>query len=190
MTSSGASETLRLFVALEPPPELRQALTALRDRLPDDRSVRWVRAENLHLTLRFLGDTPIDDVPALQDSLVSVGAGHHAMDLRLEGGGAFPPRGAPKVVWVGVAGDVEQLLALAAAVEEAVVKRGHPPENRGFRAHVTLARVRRGKPRGLREALAGIGEIGSFTARELALVSSVLTPSGARYTTLFRAPLT
>jgi 2'-5' RNA ligase len=190
--------TLRLFTALELPPALRRQLAnliaALGEALPRG-SVRWVRAEGIHLTLKFYGEVPAGQVPALQASLRQAALGASPLQLELNGLGTFPNPARPRVVWVGIKGDLERLSGLQRAVEEAAIPLGFEPEARGFSPHLTLGRVNAGwRPadkQKLGEAFArlGPGLHGLFAAETLSLMQSDLRPDGAVYTCLLAVAL-
>lgn len=134
----------RLFVAVPVPPEALDACRALIDgvrRGPAGRGARWVRTENLHLTLRFLGATPADRVPAVEAAVRRAAAGIGAFDVRLAGAGAFPPSGRPRALWLGIVGGAAELGAIASALEEPLSELGWPPDGRPFRPHLTVART-------------------------------------------------
>ena len=105
------------------------------------RDVRWVRLDGLHLTLRFLGPSPEERIPATEAAVVSVArAAEGPIELELAGAGTFPPVGRPRTIWIGVAGDTAALGRLGQRTEEALVAAGWPPDPRPFRPHLTLAR--------------------------------------------------
>jgi 2'-5' RNA ligase len=135
----------RLFVAVHVPDDTRasvEALLAPVRALSYDRSPRWVRADTLHVTLRFLGDTPTDDVPDVAAAIRGALEGAPPFDVRLAGAGAFPlHRGKVRTLWLGIAEGGEQLGELAAAVTAALVPLGWPAEQRPFSPHLTVART-------------------------------------------------
>ena len=180
--------SLRLFVALWLPGPLSRAVSARLDELRrGSRGVRWVRPDQLHLTLKFLGETPSTELPELTSALAGVAAETRPFHLSLAPGGVFPPNGPPRVVWLGLTPE-EDLAALAARVEEALAPLGHAPERRPFRAHLTLGRAEPGAvfDRGL---LGRPLETGPVMVERVSLVQSVLRPQGAVYTTLREWPL-
>jgi len=147
--------------------------------------VKTVERENIHLTMRFLGDV---DEGRLEDvvDLVS-GVGFDPFPMELEGIGVFPSLRRPRVVWVGLTKGVEELTGIFNTLEPGLVEMGFRPEGRGFRPHITLARVRSGRNRGqlVDEVLRCQGEgFGEFEVRRIKLKKSVLTPRGPLYTTL------
>lgn len=183
---------LRTFVALWLDEPARQALAGLQRELAGElRGLRWVEPAQLHLTLRFLGDTPADRLPGLQEALAFAAAASRALRFTVQGAGAFPGPARPRVLWAGVRGG-EDLAGLRRRVEEAVRGLGWPAENRPFRAHVTLARARDGGVAGdVAGALARrAGRTwGTVEAGALVLVRSTLTPAGPVYAPLASFPL-
>jgi len=137
--------TIRAFIAIDLSPDVKRTLgdvaATLGGRAPSA-AVRWVRPEQMHLTLRFLGDTPAGKLPALSAALDALAAGHAPFALRLTSVGCFPNAQRPRVVWVGLGGEEQKLLALVAGLEAALRPLGWPPEDRPFRAHLTLGRVK------------------------------------------------
>jgi 2'-5' RNA ligase len=181
--------TLRLFIAIALPDEVKAQLAGLNTDLP---GAVWVKPAALHLTLKFLGDG-IDAarVPELTDSLSAV-RGEPFM-LALEGVGRFPPgeRAPARVLWAGLAAPRE-LPRLATAVDQAMAALGFAPETRPFAPHLTLARLKDARPRAEVAAFlarhAGLRSA-PFRVQAFALFSSQLTPQGAIYTRLAEFPL-
>ena len=138
-------DTLRLFVALELPAPILAALEdvqrTLRDQMPA-RAVRWVRGEGIHLTLKFLGETPASQRDGIAAALETACAGQRPLALRAAGLGCFPTTARPRVVWVGLAGDLDRLADLQGAVEAALEPLGFPAEGRPFNPHLTLGRLK------------------------------------------------
>ena len=137
--------TIRAFIAIHLPSEVQAALgrvaATLSEGLPRG-AVRWVRPELMHLTLHFLGDTDVGRLPAIGRAMDDAVAGRAPFTLTLDGLGCFPNPRRPRVVWAGLAGDMAQLLALKAALDEQLAALGWPPEDKPFRAHLTLGRVK------------------------------------------------
>jgi 2'-5' RNA ligase len=184
---------LRLFVAVELPSEVRAHLSATMQALSSLAAVRWVRPEGVHLTLKFLGNTPASLVPELGRGLGDVAKAQAPLRLASGQAGTFGGRNA-RVVWVGVDGELEQLAALARDVDEFVASRGFPRESREFRPHLTLGRLREdATPTQRQAARAAAGSLQldaiEFEARELVLYRSELRSGGAVYTALHRAAL-
>jgi len=182
---------MRLFVAIEIPPDVRAALAAL---LQEFRVIappaKWVRAENMHITLKFLGETESTKLAAIQEALRTIRSGQ-AVALRFLGLGFFPNEKRAKVFWAGIESSAN-LPAIAAEIDRSMHRLGFPLENRPFTPHLTLARF---EPPGIPAKLFAAAEersareFGSLTAREFHLIQSKLKPSGAEYTTLHSFPL-
>jgi 2'-5' RNA ligase len=190
--------TLRLFTALELPPAVRRQLAdltaALSAALPHG-SVRWVRVEGIHLTLKFYGEVGPDKLEGLQAVVSQAAAGVAPLRLEMNGLGAFPNLSRPRVIWAGLAGELDRLKGLQRAVEDASRPLGFEPEARGFTPHLTLGRVEPGWRPADRLSLEGAfarlgpGVRGAFTADTLALMRSDLRPGGAVYTPQLAAKL-
>jgi 2'-5' RNA ligase len=182
---------VRLFVALEISPAVRENLSALmRELRALAPAARWVRTENLHVTLKFIGETPQEKLDAIQEALSAVRRGGPiAMDFR--GLGFFPDERRPRVFWVGLAAN-GQLERLAGAIETQTEPLGFPRERRAFSPHLTLARLEAsGAMHGLRAVTRerGAQSFGELTATEFCLFQSKLKPSGAQHTRLASFPL-
>ena len=157
--------------------------------------LRPVRPEGIHLTLKFLGDVPVDRISAIGAAAGRAAARHAPFALLLSGVGAFPSGRAPRVLWAGIAGDLDRLAALRASIDGCLVELGFARERRTFNPHLTLARLRDSAPREERSRALGVlkaaqprGE-SSFDVDGVALFQSTLGPGGAVYRRLFRAPL-
>lgn len=184
-------------MAVELDGDVQQALNRLQHELQRHRlpGLRWVRPEGIHLTLKFLGETPRDRVASIVEALSASTTGVAPHDLSLGKLGTFGRRYAPRVLWVDLEGDLEPLLRLQEQVERALIPLGFPPENRRFSPHLTLARVRPEDARAVAEPLAdAIGAVSAPTTpievRELSMMLSKLGPGGAVYTRLEAFPLT
>lgn len=182
-------ETLRSFLALDTPDEIRKEIGTAQDRLKRiiQGDIRWVRPEGVHLTLKFFGNISGSDAANISDAVGRAAAGIRPFALAIGGVGAFPDPHRPRVLYLGMTGDVERLVAFQKGLEQALSMIGFPREERPFRPHLTLGRIR--NPRGL-IGLAGVLEkeesyaAGQFTASGLGLFKSDLTPRGAIYTRL------
>jgi 2'-5' RNA ligase len=154
--------------------------------------VAWVRAEQLHFTVRFLGEVSEELVSRLSEELAPVLATHEAFDIELAGAGAFPAVERPRVIWVGVH-DPTRLQSLAAKVEGVVRALGFPAEAREFVPHLTLGRVKRPlsgtELQALTRAVIGYGARFALRVTGVDLMSSVLRPQGPLYTMLHKFPL-
>lgn len=185
--------TLRLFVALDPSEEvregIREAVAPLRDAAPNQ---KWADLDKLHLTLVFLGSYPTEQVAGIEAALADVAGRHPPFGLHARGAGTFGSSARPRVLWVGLGGDLDALASLQGEVEAALVPLGHRAEERPFHPHLTLARARH--PRGDRELAAArdalaTQDFGSFAVGELQLVRSVLRRTGAIHQPLAVWPL-
>jgi 2'-5' RNA ligase len=186
---------MRLFVAIDLPPEVRSAAVDAIARYRSDLErraptldVRWVPPHQLHLTLWFLGEVPDADVGAVRDALAAP-LRQPALELTLSGFGVFPPRGRPRVIWMGVAGD--GLPAVRHAIGERLAPLGIDPEARPFAAHLTVGRVRPGRdtaarlPAGRETSVSAV----SWRAAHATLFESRLSPRGATHEPVLRIPL-
>jgi 2'-5' RNA ligase len=179
---------MRLFVAVELPDEVREVLAAGMTRLKRDQPpARWVRAEGMHITLKFLGEQPDDILAGLDREVPSALAQLEPVCVRLGGGGFFPHDRRPRVAWVG--GVAPGLEGWAGAVEKAAAALGVAEEPRPFALHLTLARLER--PWGAQAVEHYLVQVGKWrfpelTAREAVLFRSELGPAGAVHTALRR----
>ena len=186
--ADAAPSAVRAFVALALDPPARAAVAAATAELRGefDAAMRWAAVDGLHLTLRFLGDVAPDAVPTLGAALHAAAARSAPVHLRLSGAGVFPPRGRPRVLWVGVE-PAPTLAALHGVVEDACAAVGLGRAGRPFRPHLTVARPRPGAPLAepaLAAALARVGFVTATRVASLHLMRSDLTPAGARHTPL------
>jgi len=184
---------IRAFIAIEIPEAVRPDLERVQAGLkgPFIRA-SWVSPKNIHLTLKFLGDIPPDSAAALNERMAEAGRGISPLSLFASGVGAFPGPRRPRVLWVGLGGDLDRLERLHRGLEAEMGRAGFPPEGRPFRAHLTVARVKAVEdPAALEEALRRLSGFRSppFSAVEMVLFRSELTPSGPIYTRLYRAGL-
>ena len=174
---------MRTFVAVFPPPEIRAAAIAgAREtvrRLGD--RVRWIKPENVHLTLKFLGDVREEALGTLCASLEEICARHAPFDVELVGLGAFPSARRARILWVGVGAGSDQLRALAADLDAAFASLGFEREKRSYAPHMTLGRVR-GRPASF-DLPSDAKDLG-FRVRRVELVESTLAPEGALYRTV------
>jgi 2'-5' RNA ligase len=172
---------LRLFTAIDIPPDVKAALAAVLDRLRPLAKLHWIAVEKLHITTKFIGDWPDDRLEHLTRALSAVRS-PAPVDIAIRRIGWLPNPRSARVLYAGVEAG-EALIALAAATEQAAAGAGVPLEDRIFRPHVTLARTRKGVPLGaLKEALAGIelSAVGSYRAASFTLYLS----AAGKYTKL------
>jgi len=187
------SEHWRVFVAIELPSLVRKSLSdhinRLRQTLPDVHA-SWSHEENLHLTLKFLGKTPVAKVEALSQATQQAALMTEPFDLIVADCGAFPPRGQPRVLWIGIEDPTEKLTALHHALEDKCAKAGFAREERPFHPHLTIARVR--KPKGsrrlaeLHRELEIADQQQTVRVAEVVLFRSELLSEGSRHTVVSR----
>ena len=184
---------MRLFAAIDLDERARLAVAAVQATLSrafDRDSIRWVQPDQMHITLVFLGEVPLERVGEASEHL-AVPVAQAPFDLRLQGLGAFPPRGAPRALWIGVREGADQLQLLQREIADRL-KRPVDPGAGLFRPHLTLARFRRSRPsdrhvlRDQPTAERGIG----LRIDHVTLYDSVLSSGPPRYTALARANLT
>lgn len=159
-----------------------------REGFGDDR-IRWTRREQFHLTLKFLGNVGSQRVPALEEGLQRACGAFAPLRLRAQGLGFFPGARSPRVIWVGVQDDRQLLLPLQKAVESAAADFTREESQEQFAGHVTLGRARglaRVEAERMGELARGMAELcfGEWTAGQVEIIRSELSPHGARYTTL------
>jgi len=191
-----APGTWRLFLAVTPAEPVKAALAEvqerLRRRLPIG-TVKWTPPDQLHLTLRFLGDVPAPSAPDVAAALARVAEAATSFALGAERLGVFPHVRRPRVIWVGLGGDLLELSQLQAAAVAATAPWGRR-EDQPFHAHLTLGRVRELPParlRGVGEAVANCapGRLAGWEVQAVELLRSELRPAGAIHTRLASAPL-
>jgi len=193
---SGPANTLRAFVALPVSPGLVEALSGIQVELAAQvppRTVRWVRRDQLHLTLKFLGNVRTDRIAELAAAIHAVSAGSPAFHLSVTGIGAFPDCRHPRVVWAGIAGQTDLLMTLQQRIEAATSGLGEASDTRPFQPHLTLGRVT-ASGRGAAEVGAVLeraktGHVGDWQAAEVRLIRSQLAATGAAYSDLAVFPL-
>lgn len=181
-------KVIRTFVAVLLDEELRSRISDVQQRAMElAPGVKWVPPENFHVTLKFLGDVRRDKLSNVQTAIDEVVAALPAFDLSIRGMGVFPTPRRPRVIWVGVEEGSEQLIGLAKVVEDRLVKAGFEKDVKPFRSHITIGRVKEGKPvPGLTEGLDEIdtSELGVQRVADVAVMESVLRPGGPIYTPL------
>jgi len=191
--ADNAKKPIRAFVALPLPGSVRDAIRRAQDALKAHRfKIRWVRPESIHLTLKFLGDVNPTDIDRIQTALEQAAANSGTLTLCAKGFGVFPNIRKPRVLWVGVSGDIDRLFNCQRRVEEELAQIGFPAESRRFKAHLTIGRskgsIDGGRLMKAFEELSGI-ESPRFTADTVILYQSQLRPRGAVYTALRQIPL-
>jgi len=185
------SQFVRSFVAIAVNEETRRELVAVQRVLKSSRAhVSWVRPENIHLSLVFLGDVPRDDVPVISEALDAAVYELPAFSFEVTGIGSFG-RGSPRVIWAGVR-ECDALAFVQASVSEGLRRLGMELENRPYHPHITLGRVR--SARGRNALVAALRELpeqqyGTVSVKGIDLMQSTLKPGGAEYARIHRAAL-
>jgi 2'-5' RNA ligase len=187
-------KNIRAFLAIEPPEGILQSVIRLQEKLKIEISGRisWTRPQGQHLTLKFFGDISTEDVNHIRTAVQSRVTPGWSLNLNIGKTGVFPDARKPRVLWCGATGDVEKLSALQKQLDTDFTEIGFRREDRPFRAHLTLGRIK--EPHGLSglsEALTKHNAFiaGEFTCKELVLFQSKLTAQGAVYTKLAVFPL-
>jgi len=186
---------MRAFIAVKLDERIHRRLELLQEELRGAmpaRVVRWVEPDNIHLTLKFLGDTPAARLPDITRALEGVAAGVKPFAFDLAGLGCFPNTRRPNVVWVGIQEPAGRLAALQERIEEALEPLGFAREGRGFSPHLTLGRVRReGRPADIAEVGLAVEKrrdkvknVGRQEVAGVTLFQSDLRPEGPIYTAL------
>lgn len=187
---------MRVFVAVAVPPDIQhalgQAIEQLRDGAPK-KCVRWVRPENIHLTLRFIGNVQPQAIEPLTAALQAAVVGLRSFILQLDGAGCFPKDRAPRVLWMGLGGELDPLTQLQSRVETSTAAWG-VVEERAFHPHLTLGRVvarKREELHQIGESIRGLSvpQSSPWRAEAIQLMRSVLAPGGSQYTVLASFPL-
>ena len=179
---------IRVFIAITPPTTLQQTMAEVRQGFqPLSLPWRWVTPNHIHLTLRFLGNVPVESVPSLLQAMEYASRGQTAFPLRAKALGCFPHPARPRVLWVGLDDPGQALGRLNERLTEALTPLGFPPEDRAFRPHLTLARlqnVRRSS--GLFSVLEEYQNhiFGEFLVTQWSLIQSQLHRGGAVHTIL------
>ena len=184
---------IRSFIAIELPEETRQKFVAIQEQLRrSGAGVRWLKPGSIHLTLKFLGNilpAQVDEIAAVATQVVVDEA---PLNLCAAGLGSFPSQRKPRVIWVGLRGEVQRLANIQTGLENTLEPLGFAREGRGFRPHLTIGRVKdRHRLQSLIEAMSTVElpEFNSFDANEIILYKSDLRPTGAIYTKLHCMPL-
>jgi 2'-5' RNA ligase len=188
----GASGNIRAFIALKPPASWAEELGQIQATLKRDlgsRDFKWVEPEQIHITLRFLGSVPGEQVDSVKNAMTKAAAGFRSFPVRASGLGCFPSANSPRVLWMGIEEEGATLAAkLQRAIEEETAPFGEPPETRPFSPHLTLARVKEAD-RDSRMAVQRVVQkpwavSGEWLVSEVLLMQSHLSSGGARYETL------
>jgi 2'-5' RNA ligase len=187
---------VRLFVACEVPADTRQAITTVIEELRSrsGTAVRWIRPEGIHVTLKFLGEVPVKQLPAIKLAVQEAVLVSSPFELEFSNIGTFGGREGLRIMWVGIAGDVLRLEKLVRDVNAALGVVGFEAERRPFRPHLTLGRVRDEIPTRQRaEIEVAVGKMdvppATWRTNQVSIMRSRLTTTGAQYEVIATFPL-
>ena len=173
---------MRIFVAVSPPPGIRDALIGAARRLPVTGEVRWLRPANVHLTLKFLGEVSEDGASRVAEALEPLRDRHGPFEVEPSGFGAFPSSRRARILWAGIGEGSDRLRALTEDVETSLESLGFEREGRSYVPHLTLGRAR-GRPVALTDVETP-PTVPGFSVRHIELMESVLGEGGVAYSTL------
>jgi 2'-5' RNA ligase len=186
-------KTIRTFIAFKLPDDLLSALGRVQEGLKTKGfAAKWVRPQNIHLTLKFLGNIEVAQVDPIARRLTDAARGCGPLLLGAKGIGVFPHIRQPRVIWAGLAGDVKRVGDLQRSIDAALSEIGFKKEKRSFKGHLTLGRFNsRMDSRQVAQALETYAQFETepFTAYQVVLFKSELKPTGAVYSKLKHIPL-
>jgi 2'-5' RNA ligase len=186
---------IRSFLAFELPLEIKNIVARVSGELRQSTlNAKWVKVDNIHLTVVFMGSIETEDIPAIARGVQEVCQTYGPFDISLRGIGCFPNRRSPRVLWLGLDGDLEPMSEFRDALQGHLTGFGVKEEKRKFKPHLTLARFRKPKKMDAKEdqLLSNYEDISSSVCslKELILFKSELKPTGAVYTKMESWPLT
>lgn len=175
---------MRCFIAIDMPENIKDAIAGVVEKCSHgQKGVRWVSVENIHLTLKFLGDIKEDLISEIEKGLASICMRHDVFNINIRGVGAFPNFKYPNVLWIGIDGSSE-LKEIYGDIEEFMSELGFEKEDRRFFPHLTIGRVKDRK--GIEPVIKELYTfkdtfLGSIKVNEVLLMRSILKPAGAEY---------
>lgn len=187
--------SLRTFIAVELSPDIRARASELVRKLsPSGVKATWVKPEQIHLTLKFLGDTPANELAGVCQAVERAAATMESFDIECGGAGAFPNLGRPRTLWIGIRDPEQKLERLHRAVEDELAKVGFRPEHRRYQPHLTIGRVRSATPEALAELSRLLEVYGKFPpatsdVSEIVVFTSELARGGAVHEAIGHAEL-
>jgi 2'-5' RNA ligase len=188
------SHTIRAFIAIELPEKIIYTIRKVQEEIKSyGLKIRWVRPENIHLTLKFLGDIQEADTEKVERAVSESVTGHPPISLAVRGIGVFPGIKRPRVIWLGVSNPLDVLTTFQKTLDEKLEAMGFPKEKKPFRGHLTLGRIKSNiDPKTLNDALKEFTRFESehFLADRIMLYKSDLKPNGPVYTKLIETYLT
>jgi 2'-5' RNA ligase len=185
------SESIRTFIAIEIPQDLRKKLSdyAIKLKNPDDK-ISWVSEDNLHLTLKFIGNIKTDKIDTIKKAIADVSLGYTAFTAVVQGMGVFPGERNPRVVWIGIKDGEEKICKIFKNLEEKLSTIGISKDDRPYVPHFTLGRIKYIKDvKAFSDKILNYKEylFGSFAVCGISLIKSTLTPKGSIYEVLYKA---
>jgi 2'-5' RNA ligase len=183
---------VRTFICIEIPASIKERIGALQQSMRRiDAQASWVKPENIHLTLKFLGDVESSRLDRVRDAVERASGSTSRFQVTVGAVGCFPSTKSPRVLWVGLAGMPDELSTLHKRIEDSLAREGFPREAKRFSPHLTIARLRAPQNAArLAEDLIATGfEPEAFEAREVIVMRSDLNPSGSIYTPQAIIPL-
>jgi 2'-5' RNA ligase len=187
---------MRTFIAIELPQQIKEALAGIQNKLKESGAdVKWVEPNNIHLTLKFLGEINDGQLEKLTEIIEDAAKDKQSFEVNISSIGAFPKIDYPRVIWVGIDKGDRETKAIAKELEDRIQKIGIPKEDRAFSSHITIARTRSTLNRdklvqGLKALSQDFGrENWEFTVTKITLFKSTLTPNGPIYEVLKEARL-
>lgn len=183
---------MRIFVAAELPEWVKEEIRTLQESLEKDRaSIAWTASDNLHLTLKFLGEINDGAVQEVAEIVRNAVTQRRALRLGLAGAGVFPNPRNPRILWVGLKGQIKELVNLAGVIDADLARAGYPAESRTYNPHLTIGRFKSpvGAPDVIDLAKRYCPPSDLFEIREVIVMRSILQPGGSRYIPLHRIPL-
>ena len=184
---------IRAFIGFKLPDNIRSSIKKIRESpAADQLKIRWVRPENIHLTLKFFGDIIVEDIERIDRAIADAAGRYAPISVSAKGIGVFPDMRRPRVVWLGIGGETDQVVKFQKAIDKNLRQIGFPEEKRRFSGHLTLGRVK-GKidPQALSDVLTRFErfETDPFVLDRIILFQSELKPSGPEYIRLASAEL-
>src|SRR5262249_2148089 len=183
---------MRTFIAIEIPSEVKSAFAALQDEVRRAGvDVSWTRPENIHLTLRFLGEVDERRIGEVEKVCVTSAAEFQPFTLSLNDTGVFPNARQPRVLWAGLAGGIAKAAEMGKRLDDGLALIGFEREDKDFNPHLTIGRVKSNRKTRELIALADARRVPalSFVVTEIVLMKSELHPAGARYTPIAKVSL-
>ncbi len=182
---------VRTFIAVEIGEEVRARISEFQEKLKREPGrVSWSKPENIHLTLKFLGEVEETEIPQIVEAVQRAIAGTASFDVKVESSGGFPSLRRPRVLWVGCRDQGGRLCQLAERIETELAKIGYPREKRKFSPHLTIGRPKSPFVEKISQRMEQTEFVGgTMPVREVVVMKSQLHPKGAIYTPLARVAL-